>query len=117
MAEFERRDGAARLDTILPAFARKTNPVDLTGQIRTIPNHAEGRLRNRRVPTRGPKRSSCSSPAPCAAHLQANAEAFKETAREVPVFLSIMGEESSRRRSRNVREAGVLVAATPSAVP
>ncbi|MGR3375478.1 acetate--CoA ligase family protein [Salipiger abyssi] len=31
-------DAAAKLETILPEFARKANPVDLTGQIRSFPN-------------------------------------------------------------------------------
>jgi acyl-CoA synthetase (NDP forming) len=45
----------------------------------------------------------------------ANAEVFKALAREVPVFLSIMGETVDPEMRKNFRDAGVLICGDPSA--
>jgi acyl-CoA synthetase (NDP forming) len=48
-------------------------------------------------------------------HLLANKEVFKTIARDVPVFLSVMGEAVEPELLKELREAGVLVCGDPSA--
>jgi acyl-CoA synthetase (NDP forming) len=90
MAEF---NGATvdRLETILPSFARKTNPIDLTGQVNTAPDMLKDACK---TVVADPRTEAVivQFASTVRRHLLANAEVFKALARKVPVFLSIMGE-------------------------
>jgi acyl-CoA synthetase (NDP forming) len=113
MAQFDAAT-VERLGTILPSFARKTNPIDLTGQVNSVPSMlkdacaavaADARTEAIIVQFASTVRS----------HLVNNAEVFKALAREVPVFLSIMGELIEPELRKELREAGVLLCGDPSA--
>ena len=89
MAEFDAAT-VEKLDTILPSFARKTNPIDLTGP----GQHRADLLKDACEAVAADRRTeavivqfACTG----RRHLMENAEVFKALAREVPVFLSFIG--------------------------
>lgn len=107
MAEFQPAT-VDKLGTVLAAFARKTNPIDLTGQVNTSATMlkdacetvvADGRTEALIVQFASTVRR----------HVVANADVFKALAREVPVFLSIMGEDLEAEIRDDFRNAGVLL--------
>lgn len=113
MAEFSPAT-AQKLEHILPEFARKANPVDLTGQIYSSPNlfkdtclalHADPRTEAIVVQFASSGRRG----------LEENAEVFKSVARELPVIISLIGEVMTRDTTMALREAGVLLSADPGA--
>jgi acyl-CoA synthetase (NDP forming) len=113
MAEFN-ASTVETLGTILPSFARKTNPIDLTGQVNTAPNM----LRDACETVLADSRTEAiivQFASTVRRHIVANAEVFKGLAREVPVFLSIMGETIDPEMRKNFRDAGVLICGDPSA--
>lgn len=113
MAEFS-ADTAAKLEGILPEFARKANPIDLTGQIYSSPNlfkdtclalHADPRTEAIVVQFASSGRKG----------LAQNAEVFKSVACDLPVVASLIGEVMERDVTQALREAGVLLSTDPAA--
>lgn len=112
MAEFSAHT-AGQLEHILPEFARKANPVDLTGQIYANPNlfkdtclalHADARTEAIVVQFASSGRRG----------LRENAEVFKSVARDLPVVVSLIGETMEREFTQDLRNAGVLLCDDPS---
>ncbi|WOD14124.1 acetate--CoA ligase family protein [Paraburkholderia kirstenboschensis] len=112
MAEFS-EDTASKLQGILPDFARKANPVDLTGQINSMPNlfkdtseaiEADPRTEAMIVQFASSGRR----------YLERNGEVFKTVARNVPLVVSFIGELPDLATRQDLREAGVLITADPS---
>jgi acyl-CoA synthetase (NDP forming) len=116
MAEFS-AETAARLEPILPAFARKSNPVDLTGQIRAIPNLFRDTCA---VVGADPRTEAMVVQFASSGlrDLQENADAFKETARQggFPMIISFVAEEIDKATRSAFREAGILLAGDTAAV-
>ncbi|MCC6531137.1 MAG: acetate--CoA ligase family protein [Burkholderiales bacterium] len=112
LAEFG-AETADRLEHILPEFARKANPVDLTGQINSDPDlfkntclalRAEPRTEAIVVQFASSGRRS----------LAENAEVFKSVAGELPVIVSFVGEVMALETRQALREAGVMLSAEPA---
>jgi len=112
MAKFSKETVSA-LHEILPDFARKENPVDLTGQINTVPTmfrdacaavHDDGRTEAIVVQFASSGRR----------YLQDNVEVFKAMAKDLPVIVSFIGENMDQDTRRMFREAGVLLSSDPS---
>ncbi|HSI47073.1 MAG TPA: acetate--CoA ligase family protein [Ideonella sp.] len=102
-----------RLEALLPDFARKANPIDLTGQINTVANlfrdtcHAiadDPRTEAIVVQYASSGRR----------YLQEDAAVFKALGSQLPVIVSFVGETMAPEARRAFREAGVLLAADPS---
>ena len=113
MAEFS-ADTAEKLEHILPEFARKANPVDLTGQINSSPNlfrdtclalHADPRTEAIVVQFASSGRRG----------LEENAAVFKSVARDLPMIASFAGELVAQDMATTLREAGVMCCADPAA--
>jgi acyl-CoA synthetase (NDP forming) len=113
MAEFEDAT-VAKLDNILPAFGRKTNPIDLTGQVNTVATMLKDACETVAADPRT-EAIVVQFASTVRRHLLANKDVFKAVAREVPVFLSIMGEAVEPELVKDLRDAGVLVCGDPSA--
>ena len=112
MAEFS-PETAEKLEHILPEFARKANPVDLTGQIYSNPNlfsdtclalSADSRTEAIVIQFASSGRRG----------LQENAEVFKSVARELPVIASFVAEIIENDTKQSLRDAGVLLCADPA---
>jgi acyl-CoA synthetase (NDP forming) len=112
MAEFS-PETADRLEHVLPEFARKANPVDLTGQIYSNPNlfkdtcialHADARTEAIIVQFASSGRRN----------LQDNADVFKSVARELPLILSFVADTVERDTQKTLRDAGVLLRTDPA---
>jgi acetate---CoA ligase (ADP-forming) len=112
MAEFSPQT-AEKLEGTLPEFARKANPVDLTGQINTVPTmfqdtcfavEADSRVEAMIVQFASSGRK----------YLEANAEVFKTVGRSMPVVVSFIGELPDRETRIAFRDAGVVLVADPS---
>lgn len=104
---------SARLDTILPEFARKANPVDLTGQINSDPNlfkntcltlHAEPLTEAIVVQFASSGRRG----------VRENAEVFKSVARDLPLVVSFVGEVMELEFRKELREAGIFASTDPA---
>jgi len=113
MAEFDPTT-VDKLGEILPDYARKTNPIDLTGQVNSVATLLEDSCRTVAADTRT-EAIIVQFSSTVHRHLNANADVFKELAREVPVFLSIIGETIAPEIRKSFLEAGVLVCEDPSA--
>jgi acyl-CoA synthetase (NDP forming) len=114
MAEFS-AETEDRLAKLLPEFARKANPVDLTGQIYSIPNlfrdacaslGADPRTEALVVQFAGGGRRN----------LQENGEAFREAAREggFPMILSFVADKADGAVQASLRQEGILIADDPA---
>lgn len=106
---------AERLAEVLPAFARKANPVDLTGQIRGNPNL----FRDAAGAVSADSRTEAiiiQFASSGLRDLEDNAEVFKGIARStgLPVVVSFAAESVSAATKRLFLEAGVLVCDDPS---
>jgi acyl-CoA synthetase (NDP forming) len=112
MAEFSPHT-AERLEQVLPDFARKANPIDLTGQVNTdrslFKNTCDAVSADPRTEAVVVQFSSSGR-----RYMQENAEVFKEMARQVPVVVSFIGETMEREVRQDFREAGVLLSPDPS---
>ena len=90
MAEFSPHT-AERLEKVLPAFARKANPIDLTGQINTDPelfrNCCEAVSADPRTEAVVVQFSSSGR-----RYMQANGDVFKALAQDLPVVVGFIGE-------------------------
>ena len=104
---------AARLESFLPEFARKANPVDLTGQIYSFPNL----FHDTSVTLRDDPRTEAiivQFASSGKKGLMKDAEAFKTVAEDVPVIVSLVGETMDHDIARDFREAGVILCSDPS---
>lgn len=104
----------AKLDTILPSFARKTNPIDMTGQVNSVATMLKDTCETVLADSRT-EAVIVQFASTVHRHLIANADVFKALAREVPVFLSIVGEPVEPEIREDFRKAGVLLCADPAA--
>ena len=104
---------AARLEQLLPDFARKANPIDLTGQINTVANLFRDTCRaiadDPRTEAIVVQYASSGRK-----YLHEDGEVFKSFGRQLPVIVSFVGETMEPETRRAFREAGVLLAADPS---
>lgn len=112
MTEFSTATSEA-LERLLPAFARKANPIDLTGQINTVANlfrdTCQAIADDPRTEAIVVQYASSGR-----RYLQEDAEVFKALGRVLPVIVSFVGETLEPETRRVFREAGVLLAADPS---
>ena len=105
---------AARLDSLLPSFARKENPVDMTGQINTVPDlfrntclavaadpHTEALVVQHANSGRR--------------YLAEDGEIYKQVARELPVIVSFVADVLPAETRKDFLNAGVLLSPEPSA--
>jgi len=106
-------DTAARLDQLLPSFARKENPIDLTGQI----NSDTSLFRNTLMAVAQDPRTE----AIIVQHansgrrwLKDDGEVYKEVARDMPVIVSFVGDTLPDETRKEYRQAGVLLSPEPS---
>lgn len=111
MAEFS-ADTAARLDGLLPEFARKANPIDLTAQINTDPAlfrnaceavGADPRTEAVIVQFAGSGRRQ----------IEENAAAYVALAEQVPVLIGFAGETPTPEARQSFRGRGVFLCADP----
>lgn len=113
MAEFSTAT-AARLEEVLPEFARKANPIDLTGQINTdrdlFKNTCEAVNADPRTEAVVVQFSASGR-----RYIKENAEVFKALAKDVPVVASFIGEMMEKEVRQDFRLAGVLLSPDPSA--
>lgn len=108
-------DAAAKLEEILPEFARKANPVDLTGQIRQYPNLFRDTLAvlNADLRTEAIVVQFASSGM---ADLIDNAQEFKNAAKSsgLPIIITFAMEKVSVEIRQEFMEAGILLSDDPS---
>jgi acyl-CoA synthetase (NDP forming) len=102
-----------RLHEILPDFARKENPIDLTGQINSDVNLFRNTLRAVAQDSR--------TEAIIVQHansgrrwLKDDGEIYKEVAKDLPVIVSFVGDVQPEAIRKEYREAGVLLSPEPS---
>lgn len=111
MAEFSAHT-TERLQQVLPEFARKANPIDLTGQINTdrdlFKNTCEAVGADPRTEAVVVQFASSGR-----RYMQENGEVFKAMATQVPVVVSFIGENMERDTRQAFREAGVLLSSDP----
>jgi acetate---CoA ligase (ADP-forming) len=112
LAKF-RPETDARLQALLPAFARKENPIDLTGQI----NSDTSLFRNTLLAVAQDPRTE----AIIIQHansgrrwLTDDGEIYKQVAKDVPVIVSFVGDTLPDETRSEYREAGVLLSPEPS---
>ena len=113
MAEFS-SETAAQLETFLPEFARKANPVDLTGQIYSDPDLFKNTcfaLAN----DANTEAIIVQFAGSGGRNVKDNAEVFKTVASELPVIGSFVGGSMDRETTADLREAGMLLRADPFA--
>lgn len=106
---------SARLEEILPEFARKANPVDLTGQIRQFPNLFKDTLT---VLGDDPRTEAVVIQFASSGmrDLLDNAEAFKTAAREsgLPIIITFAMEKVDPEIKAEFQQAGILISDDPS---
>ncbi|MHA6730225.1 acetate--CoA ligase family protein [Devosia sp. A369] len=107
-------DTIARLDVILPEFARKVNPIDLTGQVRSVPNLFGDSLA---VVASDPRTEAIVVQFASSGRrdLADNAEVFKDCARRygLPVIVSFASDTVDAQTRADFQQAGVLVSEDP----
>lgn len=111
MAQFS-ADTAQQLEKILPEFARKANPVDLTGQINSVP----GLFGDTCAAIGADPRTEAvvvQSASSGRRQLMENADALKALAQQVPVVVSFIGEVMEPQLRRDFGEAGIVLSAGP----
>lgn len=114
MATFS-EDTAARLQEILPEFARKANPIDLTGQIRSQPDL----FRNALAAVAADPRTDAivvQFASSGMRDLVENAEDFKAAAREtgLPFVISFSAESVDPETKKDLRDAGIYLSHDPA---
>jgi acyl-CoA synthetase (NDP forming) len=115
LAEFG-SETMTQLDRILPEFGRKANPVDLTGQIRGMPNL----FRDSCAAISADPRTEAlvvQFASSGLRDLDENGEVFKSAAREggFPMVISFVAEAIDAQTRQNFREAGVLLSGDTAA--
>jgi acyl-CoA synthetase (NDP forming) len=115
MAEFS-PETVARLEPILPVFARKTNPVDLTGQVRRIPNLFQDTCAAISAEPRT-EAMVVQFASSGLRDLQENGDTFKAAARQggFPMVISLVAEEIDKATRQSFREAGILLSGDTAA--
>jgi len=105
---------AARLDELLPDFARKQNPIDVTGQINSVPDL----FRNTCLALAADPRTE----ALVVQHansgrrwLKEDGDVYKKIAKDMPVVVSFVGDVVPPETRKEFRDAGVFLAYEPSA--
>lgn len=108
-------DAAAKLEEILPEFARKANPVDLTGQIRQFPNLFKDTLAVLTADART-EAIVVQFASSGMRDLLDNADAFKDAAQNsgVPIIITFAMEKVSTEIKMDFMEAGILLSDDPS---
>ena len=108
-------DAAARLEEILPEFARKANPVDLTGQIRQFPNLFRDTLA---VLGADPRTEAIVVQFASSGlrDLIDNGAAFKAAARDsgLPIVITFAAETVEPAIKQEFMEAGILISDDPA---
>jgi acyl-CoA synthetase (NDP forming) len=102
------------LNGILPDFARKSNPIDLTGQVNSVPTLLADSCKAVAADPRS-EAIVVQFASTVKRHVDANEAVFKELAKNMPVILSIIGESISQEQRKSFLEAGVLVCPDPHA--
>jgi acetate---CoA ligase (ADP-forming) len=105
---------ATTLDALLPAFARKDNPIDLTGQI----NSVKDLFRNTCLTVAADPHTEAVVVQHANSgrrYLKEDGEIYKQVARELPMIVSFVGDTLEPATRQEFREAGVLLAPEPSA--
>jgi acyl-CoA synthetase (NDP forming) len=114
MAEFSDAT-AKKLDEILPEFARKLNPVDLTGQIRANPNLFRDSIA---AISADPRTEAIVVQFASSGlrDLTDNAEDFKNAARTsgVPIIITFAAEKVDPATKEEFTRAGILLSDDPS---
>jgi acyl-CoA synthetase (NDP forming) len=115
LAEFS-ESTASRLDPLLPAFARKSNPVDLTGQIRAVPNL----FRDTCAAVAADPRTEAMVVQFASSgqrDLRENADAYKSAVQSggFPMIISFVAEEIDKATRQEFREAGILLSGDTAA--
>jgi acyl-CoA synthetase (NDP forming) len=105
---------AEKLNALLPEFARKDNPIDLTGQI----NNVHDLFRNTCLTVA----ADAHTEAVVVQHansgrryLKEDGEIYKQVAREMPMIVSFVGDPLDPQTRQQFRDAGVLLSPEPSA--
>lgn len=108
-------DTMVKLEDTLPEFARKANPVDLTGQIRQYPNL----FRDTLAVLSADKRTEAiviQFASSGMKDLTDNADAFKQAAKDsgLPIVITFAMERLSPEIRAEFAEAGILISDDPS---
>jgi acyl-CoA synthetase (NDP forming) len=108
-------DAAAELEKILPEFARKENPVDLTGQIRQFPNLFRDTLAVLSADART-EAIVVQFASSGMKDLIDNADDFKEVAKTsgLPLIITFAMEKVSDEIKLDFQRAGILISDDPS---
>jgi acyl-CoA synthetase (NDP forming) len=115
LAEFS-RETIEQFDGILPDFARKANPVDLTGHIRQDPNL----FKNAGAAIGADPRTEAlivQFASSGLRDLKENGEVFKLTAKRggFPMIMSLVAETVDPEMRRDFRQAGIFLSSDPAA--
>jgi acyl-CoA synthetase (NDP forming) len=105
---------AEKLHALLPEFARKDNPIDLTGQINNVPDL----FRNTCLTVAADPHTEAVVVQHANSgrrYLKEDGEIYKKVARELPVIVSFVGDTLPPEMRHEFREAGVLLSPEPSA--
>jgi acyl-CoA synthetase (NDP forming) len=105
---------AETLDELLPHFARKQNPIDLTGQILTTPNLFRDTCR---AVAADPRTEALVVQHANSGrrYLKEDGEVYKDVARNLPVIVSFVADTLDSETRTQFRNAGVLLSPDPSA--
>jgi acyl-CoA synthetase (NDP forming) len=104
---------AARLQELLPDFARKENPIDLTGQINSVTNLFRDTCR---TVADDPRTEAIVIQHASSGRrwLHEDGEFYKEIARDLPVIVSFVGDVLPAETRKEFRDAGVLLSPEPA---
>jgi len=104
---------AARLERLLPDFARKENPIDLTGQINTVTTLFRDTCR---ALADDPRTEAIVIQHANSGRrwLRDDGAFYKEIAREVPLVVSFVADMVPAATRKEYRDAGVLLSSGPS---
>jgi len=106
---------AERLQSLLPEFARKENPIDLTGQINSVPHL----FRDTFVAVAADPRTEALVVQHANSgrkYLKEDGEVYRQVAAsDLPVIASFVGDTLSAETRQEFRAAGVLLSPEPSA--
>jgi acetate---CoA ligase (ADP-forming) len=113
MARFSRAT-VDRLEQLLPEFARKDNPIDLTGQI----NQVAHLFRNTCTTVAEDPRTEALVVQHANSgrrYLDLDGDVYRDVARHMPVVVSFVGDTLPPETRQSFRASGVLLAPEPSA--
>jgi len=105
---------ADKLHALLPEFARKDNPIDLTGQINNVPDL----FRNTCLTVAADPHTEAVVVQHANSgrrYLKEDGEIYKRVARDLPVLVSFVGDTLPPETRNEFRDAGVLLSPEPSA--